>query len=108
MIGVVPGADAIDVPLPGERDGIEREEPFIGQRREELDREERIATGLRLHEFRLKAARSGGQRRASATSRPISSSPTGASTTSWTRPPAPRIASSVRRSGCAGPTSLSR
>ena len=52
VVRVVLGADAIDVPLPGERDGVEREQPFLGQRREELDREERIPAGLLLHEFR--------------------------------------------------------
>ena len=35
-----------------ERDWVEREQPFIGQRREELDREERIAAGLLLHQLR--------------------------------------------------------
>ena len=52
VIGVVPGADAIDVPSPGRRDRVEREQPFIGQRHDELDREERIAAGLLLHELR--------------------------------------------------------
>ena len=47
-------------------------------------------------------ARSGSQCRASATSRPTSSSPRGASTISCTLAPASRIASSVRISGCAG------
>ncbi len=52
VIGVAPGADAIHVPLPGPRDRIEREQPLFGQRGEELDREERIAAGLLLHELR--------------------------------------------------------
>ena len=52
VVGVAPGADAIDVPLPGRRDWVEREQPLFGQRREELDREERIAAGLLLHQLR--------------------------------------------------------
>ncbi len=52
VVGVVLGANAIEVPVPGERDRVEREQPFIGQRRDELNREERIAAGLLLHEFR--------------------------------------------------------
>ncbi len=52
VVGVVPGADAIDVPLPGQRDRVERQQTLFGQRREELDREERIAAGLLLHELR--------------------------------------------------------
>ena len=53
-------------------------------------------------------ARSGSQWSASAMSRPTSSSSRGASTISCTLASTARIASSVRRSGCAGPTSLSR
>ena len=52
VVGVAPGADAIDVPSPGWRDGVEREEPVFVQRREELDREERIAAGLLVHQLR--------------------------------------------------------
>ena len=37
---------------PGRRVRVEREQPFLGQRREELDREERIAAGLLVHELR--------------------------------------------------------
>ena len=52
IIGVALGADAIHVPLPGRRDRVEREQPLFGQRREELDREERISAGLLLHQLR--------------------------------------------------------
>ena len=52
VVGVALGADAIDVPLPGWRDGVEREQPLFVQRREELDREERIAAGLLVHQLR--------------------------------------------------------
>ena len=34
------------------RDRVEREQPLFGQRGEELDREERIAAGLLLHQLR--------------------------------------------------------
>ncbi len=52
VIGVALGSDAIHVPLPSPRDWVEREQPLFGQRREELDREERIAAGLLLHQLR--------------------------------------------------------
>jgi hypothetical protein len=52
IVGVTNGADAIDIPSPGRRDRVEREEPFFVQRREELDREERIAAGLIVHQLR--------------------------------------------------------
>ncbi len=52
VIGVALGADAIHVPLPGLRDRVEREQPLFCQRREELDREERIASALLLHQLR--------------------------------------------------------
>ena len=48
IVSVFLGADAIHVPLPSPRDCFEREQPFFGQRREELDSEERIAAGLLL------------------------------------------------------------
>jgi len=34
------------------RDRVERKQPFFRQRGEELDREERIASGLLLHQLR--------------------------------------------------------
>ena len=37
---------------PGRRDRVENEEPVFVQRREELDREERIAVGFLLHQLR--------------------------------------------------------
>ena len=42
----------LDVPLPGCVSRVEREQSFLGQRREELDREERIASGLLVHQLR--------------------------------------------------------
>ena len=52
VIGVALGADAIHAPLPSPRDRVEREQPLLGQRREELDREERISASLLLHQLR--------------------------------------------------------
>ena len=52
VVGVALGADAIDVPLPGWCDWVEREQLLLGQLREELDREERISAGLLLHQLR--------------------------------------------------------
>ncbi len=52
VIGEALGADAIHVPLPGPRDRVEREQSLFGQRREELDHEERISAGLLLHQLR--------------------------------------------------------
>ncbi len=52
VVGIALGANSIDVPLPGPRDWIEREQPLVGQRGEKLDREERIAAGLLLHQLR--------------------------------------------------------
>jgi len=45
------GADATDVPLPSQRNWVEREQPFFGQSGEELNREERIAAALLLHQL---------------------------------------------------------
>ena len=97
VVGVALGADAIDVPSPGGRDGVEREQPLLGQRGEELDREERIAAGLLVHQLRqrlraLRLAMQGiGDEPAD-----IVESESGASTISCTRASASRIASSVR------------
>jgi hypothetical protein len=38
--------------LPSRRDWVEREQLLFGQRGEELDRKERIASGLLLHQLR--------------------------------------------------------
>jgi hypothetical protein len=38
--------------LPGPRDGVEREHPFLGERRYELDCEEGISASLFLNELR--------------------------------------------------------
>ena len=73
VIGVAPGADAIRVPSPGRRGRIECEEPVFVQRREELDREERIAACLFVNQAPSGRARSGSQCMASVTSRTISS-----------------------------------
>ena len=88
---------------------VQGEQSLLHQRREELDREKRIAAGLLVHQpgqgpcaLPLAMQSIGDQpghiveRRADA------------NTISCTRAPALRIASSVRISGCAGPTSLSR
>jgi hypothetical protein len=42
----------MDVPLPGSRDCIECQQCLFGQRREELDCEERISARLFMHEVR--------------------------------------------------------
>ena len=52
VVGIALGADAIHIPLPSLRDLVERKQPLFGQRREELDREERIAARLLLHQLR--------------------------------------------------------
>ena len=52
VVGVAPGADAIDVRSPGQRDRVEHEEPVFVQSHEELDREERITAGLLVHQLR--------------------------------------------------------
>ncbi len=45
-------ANPSQVPDPGSRIRVAPEQPFLGQRREELDREERIAAGLFVHQLR--------------------------------------------------------
>src|SRR5260370_13316948 len=45
-------ADASQVPDPGSRARVEPEQSFLGQRFEELDREERIAASLLAHQLR--------------------------------------------------------
>src|ERR1700733_9269264 len=45
VVGVVLGMDTLDVPYPDGRDGVECEQPLVGQRDQELDREERVAAG---------------------------------------------------------------
>ena len=52
VVGVVLGADTINVPCPDGRDGVEREQTLVGQRDQELNREERIAAGLLVYELR--------------------------------------------------------
>ncbi len=52
VVGVALGANVIDVPAPGGCDGVEREQTLFGQCREKLDREERIAAGLLVHQLR--------------------------------------------------------
>jgi hypothetical protein len=41
----------MDVPLPGSRDRIECQQSLFGQRREELDCEERISASLLMHKL---------------------------------------------------------
>jgi len=52
VVGVALGADAIHLPLPSPRDLVERKQPLFCQRGEELDREERVASRLVLHQLR--------------------------------------------------------
>jgi len=107
LFGIALSADAIYVPLPSRHDRVEREQPLFGQRGEELDREERIAPGLLVHQLRERprmlelAVQSIGDNPSDM------AEPRGARTISCTLVSASRIASIVRRSGCAGPTSLS-
>jgi hypothetical protein len=51
VVGIAPSADAFYVPLPSRRNWVEREQPLFGQRGKELDRKERIAAGLLLHQL---------------------------------------------------------
>ena len=108
VVGEVLGTDAIDIPLPSCRDWVEREQPLFGQGGEELDRKERISAGLLVHQLRQGLARAPARnaehRRRGGRHRRAREAPA--------RFPAPcapalRIASSVRISGCARPTSLS-
>ena len=41
----------VEVPAPARRAMIEREQPLLGQRGKKLDREERIAGGLLVHQL---------------------------------------------------------
>ncbi len=52
VFGIALGADPIHVPLPSPSNRVEREQPLIGQRREELNGEKRISAGLLLHQLR--------------------------------------------------------
>src|SRR6202165_1458442 len=51
VVGVALGTDAVDVPSPRPRYRVECQQPLVGQRDKELDREERIAAGLLLDEL---------------------------------------------------------
>ena len=52
VVGIALGADAIHVPFPHVRGRVEREQPLLRQRGKKLDREERIAAGLLVHQLR--------------------------------------------------------
>ena len=52
VVSVALRANPSQVPDPGGRIRVEPEQPFLGQRREELDCEERIAAGPLLHQLR--------------------------------------------------------
>src|SRR6202051_1223238 len=51
VVGVPLGVNAIELPAPARRVMIEAEQPLVGQREKELDREERIAAGLLLDQL---------------------------------------------------------
>ncbi len=51
VFGVILGADARQIPAPSRCARVEHEQPLLGQCRQELDCEERIAPGLLVHEF---------------------------------------------------------
>ena len=52
VVAVALGPDARHVPSPSGRARVEREQPLLSQRGDELDREEWIAAGLLVHELR--------------------------------------------------------
>ena len=52
IVGVALGVDAVEIPGPARRIMIEGEQPFLGERGQELDGEERIAAGLLVHQLR--------------------------------------------------------
>src|ERR1700692_215315 len=51
VVGVPLSVNAIELPAPARRVMIEAEQPLVGQRDKELDREERIAAGLLLDQL---------------------------------------------------------
>ena len=51
VVGVARGLDACQVPGPGRGIRVEREEPLLGQRRDKLEGEEGVASGLLVHEL---------------------------------------------------------
>ena len=111
VVGVALGVNACEVPATSAlRHGRSASSALVGQRGEELDGEERIAAGLLVHQLgQRRGDARGPQCSASATSRPTSSQPERRQHD--LAAPArrrPRIAASVRISGCAASTSLSR
>src|SRR6202790_4901349 len=52
VVGVVLGADTINVPCPDICDGVERDQTLVSKRDQELNREERIAAGPLVYELR--------------------------------------------------------
>ena len=56
VVGEALGADARQIPGPGRRAMVECEQALFGQRSEELNREERIAVGLLMHQLRERRA----------------------------------------------------
>ena len=52
IVGVTLGVNAIEVPAPARRVMIEGEQPLFGERRNELNGEERIAARLLVHQLR--------------------------------------------------------
>ena len=67
VVGVALRPDARDVPAPATRAAVERDQPVLVQRGQELDDEERVAAGLLVHQvgerLRLRGASSGPCRR---------------------------------------------
>jgi hypothetical protein len=52
IVGETLGTDAVQVPGPAGGAGVERQQPFLGQRGDKLDREERISAGFLVHQLR--------------------------------------------------------
>ena len=87
---------------------IEGEHSLFGERGHELIGEEGIAAGLLVHQLSERCGALRSQRSVSAISSPRCSRLSGASLICVTFPPAVVIASSLRSSGWAAATSLSR
>ena len=109
VVGVPLGVDALEIPGPARLLVIEGQQPLVGERVKKLDREKRIAAGLLVHQLRQRRGLLRVACSASATSRAeVVDGRAAPSVISCTVAPACRIASSLRMSGCAGVTSLSR
>src|SRR6202042_2105488 len=109
IVGVALGVNALKVPFPALRVGIEGEQALVGEGVEKLNREEWITAGPRINKLRQRRGqgRTGSQCSASAMSCLTCSSCSGASLISLTFAPELRIAASLRASGWVASTSLS-